>query len=567
MKKQHHVLATVTLLIGFFMAILDTSIVNVVLPKMASHYGASVQNIAWVANGYSLSFAVFLLTASRLADQFGRKKSFMIGLLVFTLSSLLCGTATSIEMLITYRILQGVGAALIVPLVAPLLMNLYPPEKKTLMVGIMGALGGLAAASGPALGGILSDQLTWQWIFYINVPLGVAAFLTAMAVLRESSDPTASRRLDVLGMLSVTIAALSLTLAFMQANDKGWSSIYIMSLFAIGIISLFAFLWVEAKAKEPMMPLSLFRPIRFTAGNAGLFLLGIGMTGPTFVLAFFLTAVGGKSELHAGFIISVLAVASMFSSILSAKFVDRLGSRMFTVAGMLLLGLGTYLLSGLNESSTTLDYVWRLIIAGMGTGMTISTLTATTLLLAPMEKATIAMGIGTMARTMGTVFGIAILVALLTSTTRTEMKSAVVEAVQQVKSSSLDISLQQQLIAALQQANVSSGQGDTNTAWTKMTGVMKHKEQDALAAAPATEQGKVKAKFAAVQDQLEQLWSRIQQTMHHHLTMAFSTVFKFSCLSLVLGAIFAYINGEGGLGSHRRQEKKAREQEIVTVRA
>ncbi|WP_217559341.1 DHA2 family efflux MFS transporter permease subunit [Paenibacillus sp. GbtcB18] len=558
MQKSRKIPAILTLLLGFFMAILDTSIVNVALPRMSEFYGADTAGISWVVNGYSLSFAVFLLAASRLADQFGRKKAFMTGLFLFTLSSLLCGLAGSITSLILFRVLQGIGAALITPLVAPLLLALFPPEKKAVMMGITGALAGLAAASGPALGGVLSYQLDWQWIFYINIPIGALALVLAASSLAESYDPTATRKLDWGGMLTVSAASLTLTLAFMQANEKGWASPYILSLFAAALVSLLLFLWIESRVKEPMLPLSLFRIKRFPSGNLGLFLLGIGMTGPTFILAFFLTQVIGMTELRAGLIISVLAVASMICSVLAAKGAAKLGPRIFSVTGMILLALGTYLLAGLTTESSTMDYIWRLVIAGMGTGMAIANLTATTVLLPPPEKTTIAMGIGTMARTIGSALGIAVLVTLLSQSMQTEMASAKTELAERIASSSLSGESKAGLAEALQQQAGSrrAASGSASGAMQGLLDQLDRKEREQLQAASPDAAGRVKETFAKDKAELQGLLPQLQATLNTHTTGAFGLVFKISCLALLLGAVCAFVNG-------RRAAEPAQEAERV----
>ncbi|PYI52637.1 MFS transporter [Paenibacillus flagellatus] len=566
MNTKRIAMAVIPLLLAFFMAILDTGIVNVVLPKMTAHYGASVQSISWVVNGYSLSFAVFLLTASRLADQFGRKKAFVAGLLLFTVSSLLCGLSDTVGLLIMFRVLQGIGAAFIVPLVVPLLLALFPPEKRAMLVGITGALAGLAAASGPALGGVLSDRLDWQWVFYINIPFGIAAVALAAYALRESVDPTAGRRLDWGGMLTASAFALTLTLALMQANDKGWTSAYILTLFAVAAVSLYLFVRIETNVREPMLPLSLFRIGKFTAGNAGLFLLGVGMTGPTFVLAFFLTEVVGMTELRTGLIISVLAVASMICSVFAAKGVEKLGARPFSVTGMLLLGLGTYLLAGLDGDSATWAYVWRLVIAGMGTGLTIAPLTAATLMLAPEDKATIAMGLGTMSRTLGTVFGIAVLVALLSHTTRTGMELGKEEAIRLVAESSLPADAKAAWAESLGGAGSSGGIREARGAMAaKLAAEMERLEKKATEAAPLAEKERVKASFEKQKREMEPLMTQVRKTFDDRLSGAFGLVFRWSSLALLLGAVFAFLNGErtsrrivGGKEAAAQTAKQAR---------
>jgi EmrB/QacA subfamily drug resistance transporter len=413
--KTHHrrYLAFLTVAMGFFMALLDSTIVTVSLPKISDYFSTTIETITWVINGYNLAFAVLLITASRLADQFGRKKLFIIGVVFFTLTSFLCAVSPSVHVLIFFRVLQGLSAAFVVPISMPLLLNLFPKERSGLVVGIWGAISAIAAASGPALGGIITDLLKWQWIFLINVPIGIATILFTIALIEESFDPTATHRIDWRGIITLSAGSFALTLALIQSNDKGWASAYILTLFIDALVALTLFVIIERRAAEPMMPLALFRSLAFSSSMASLFIIGVALMCGVFFLSFFLTLVLGMSQLRAGLLITAMPIAAMcfaFSGPLS----DRWGSRWFSVAGSAVLCFGIYLFSQLTPQSTLMDIIIRLSVAGAGLGLALPAMVGSSVKTVAEEKIGIASGVGNMARITGMVFGVAILVTILT---------------------------------------------------------------------------------------------------------------------------------------------------------
>jgi EmrB/QacA subfamily drug resistance transporter len=328
LKEAHkRYFAFIIVAAGFFMALLDSTIVTVSLPKISEYFGTNIETITWVINGYNLAFAVLLVTASRLGDQFGRKKLFVAGLFFFTLTSLLCALSTSVHLLIFFRVLQGLAAAFVVPISMPLFLDLFPKEKSGAVVGAWGAISAIAAACGPALGGIITQLLQWQWIFLINVPIGVVTIVSTILLVKESYDDTATRHIDIGGIISLSIGAFALTLALIQANDKGWSSVYILGLLAAALIGLTAFVLIELRSAEPMLPLSLLRGREFSATLLGLFVFGVALMCGVFFLSFFLTIVLGMSQLKAGLVITMLPVSAMPFAVIAGPLSDRWGQR------------------------------------------------------------------------------------------------------------------------------------------------------------------------------------------------------------------------------------------------
>lgn len=226
MGNRKKILAFIVIVLGFLMALLDTTIVNITLPKMREYFETDLERISWVINGYNLAFAVLLLTAARLADQFGRKKVFIIGVVLFLVSSYLSGISGTVNMLIFFRVIQGLAAAMVVPVTIPLAVELFPKNRGAVM-GVWGAMAGLAAAGGPSLGGFLSTSFNWQWIFFINIPVGIVVVAAAIFLIQESYDASAGRKIDWAGIASLSVGMFTLTLGLIQGNDEGWGSMYI----------------------------------------------------------------------------------------------------------------------------------------------------------------------------------------------------------------------------------------------------------------------------------------------------------------------------------------------------
>ncbi|GGH30082.1 MFS transporter [Paenibacillus segetis] len=539
----------VAIVLGFFMALLDSTIVNIALPEMIKHFGGSVGQISWVMNGYNLAFAVFILTAARLADQFGRKKVFLIGVLLFTVTSLLAGFAPSAQVLIGLRVLQGLAGAIIVPVTVPMATEIFPKEMHGTVVGIWGGISGLAAASGPALGGILTEKLNWQWIFFVNIPLGIISILLTMFFIKESYDSTSSKRIDYAGTISISGAMFCLTYALIKANEYGWGSYEIMGLIAGGCLLLLLFFVVEAKGKHPMLPLSLLKIRVFDGAALTLFMVGAGIMNITFLSSFYLTRVMEMTELKAGLLISVLAVGSMVASMIVGPLSSKYGSRWFAVIGVVILCISTYWLSGLGIDSTKIDVVIRLALAGVGVGLTMAPLMGSIVRNVPEEKVGISSGAVNMMRALGSVLGVAIIVTILQSNMTGEMDKARGAALELVQSNAaLSVEVKEQLKTGLMHTSVSST-GSAQISADEIVNTMK--EQGKVAAEQLTEQQRP-VFVAALEQQAEevkQLLLRIQHSYLEAASNAFNGTFVFSSVLMLLGIPFAWFS------DYRRKER------------
>ncbi|OPJ58316.1 MFS transporter [Clostridium oryzae] len=538
MNNKHRIISFVAVILGFFMALLDTTIVNITLPKITDYFNSTMTHISWVVNVYNLVFASMIITASRLADQFGRKKLFIFGVLLFTICSIFSGLSNSVGMLVTFRALQGLSAAFVVPVTVPLSAEIFPPEKRGPIMALWGAFAGLAAASGPSLGGILTQFFSWRAIFFINIPIGILCVLMTKYFIKESYDPTADKNIDVAGILSISTAMFSLIFALIKGNDKGWTSPFIITLFILSAIAVLLFIIIELKSKKPMIPLSLFKIVPFSSGAIALFLLGLGMMSGSYFLSFFLIQVKGLTQLSAGLVVSSMSVSSMFFSMLSAALSKRISSRWISSMGLCLLALSCLLYSTLTQNSTTLGIILRLVVAGSGMGLSMSTLMNSMVKNVPPTKIGISSGINNMTRTLGTFLGVAVFLSIFTSNIKVQMVDAKRAAVKIVKADTVfNNEAKTGMINSLKQGNGSK--------FSDVSSILKTiavKEKATLKAAPIRAKAEIKHNFAVQRKETKKLYPLIQDTFKTYTVHAFSFTFKCASLILLPGILFAFFS-------------------------
>ncbi|GKX65216.1 MFS transporter [Inconstantimicrobium mannanitabidum] len=548
MNKKHQLISFVAIILGFFMALLDTTVVNITLPKMAEYFNTTMDQISWVVNAYNLATAVIIITASRLGDQFGRKKLFVAGVFLFTISSLLCGISNSLQLLILFRTIQGLAAAFVVTIAAPLSVEIFPPEKSRAIMALWGAFSGLAAASGPSIGGIVTQFFNWRYIFFINIPIGCICILLTIKFIKESYDSTASKSIDFGGIATISIAMFFLTFALMKANEKGWTSNFTLSFFGVSVIALILFVIIELKVKEPMVPLSLFKSAAFTNGSIALFLIGLGMMSGTYLLSFFLIQVRGLNQLSAGLIISTMSLTSMIFSLLAPILTRKLGSRFTTALGVLLLCISCYLNSSLTQNSSNIDIILRLIVAGSGTGLSMATLIGSIMANVPVNKIGIASGINNMTRTLGTVLGVALFLTIFTSNITIQISDAKNSVVQTIQSDTVfNNETKLQMISSIKAGS------NKKVNLSEIINVIDKKEATVLASSPATAKNKIKENFEAQKKETKKIMPSIQDTFLTYTVKAFSFTFKISSAILLPGIVFALFSDKRRTSQIKKQ--------------
>ena len=400
---------------GLFMIMLDNTVVFVALSSIQSDLKISQSELEWVVSGYALTFAVLMLTGGKLADMFGRRRIFIVGLAIFTASSLACGLATGAGFLIGARVVQGVGAALMNPATLSIIVATFPPRQRGTAIGIWVGVSAMALAIGPLIGGILTEQINWSWIFFINVPVGIAGIVVSRLFITESRDESKEQRLDLPGLLSSAIGLFGLTYALIEGNNYGWSSGRILASFAVAAIGLVTFVLLEHRQRVPMLDLSLFKNSTFSGANVTMLLVALAMFGVFFFNSLYLGQVLGYSPIQTGAAFLPLTVLIVFVAPLAGRFSDKIGSRWLMGAGLVLLSGSLLSFSTLGVDSTFWDIVPGLILGGFGMSLAMTPTTAAAMGSVPVDKAGVGSAVLNSMRQVGGSLGIALMGAIVAS--------------------------------------------------------------------------------------------------------------------------------------------------------
>jgi EmrB/QacA subfamily drug resistance transporter len=400
--------------VGLFMVVLDNLVVNVALPSIHQDLGSSIQALEWTVNAYVLSYAVFLLTGAALGDRFGRKRMFIGGIALFTLSSAAAALAPTTGMLIAARATQGLGAAVVTPLTLTLLADAFPPQRRGVAIGIWSAISGVAVALGPLVGGAVVQLASWHYIFWINVPVGAALIPLSMSRLAESRGQ--SRRLDLSGLGLASSGLFGIVFGLVRSQSLGWGDLQVMVPLATGAALVIAFIAYELRASDPMLPMRFFTKRSFAVTNAVSLAMYFGMFGSIFFLSQYLQNVLHNTPLQAGVKLLVWTGASMVVSPLAGFFSERYGSRTFMVAGLSLqaLALGWMAtLASVHQSYTSM--IAPFILAGSGMALVFAPSATAVLSSVRTHEAGQASGATNAIRELGGVLGIAVLATVFTS--------------------------------------------------------------------------------------------------------------------------------------------------------
>jgi EmrB/QacA subfamily drug resistance transporter len=393
---------------ALFMIMLDNTIVNVALPSIQKDLGASIGGLEWTINGYTLSFAVLLATGGRLGDIFGRRLTFMVGVVVFALSSATAGFAPNETALVISRVVQGVGAALMMPGTLSIITDAFPAHERGKAMGTWAGVSALALAVGPVLGGFLTEHVSWRAIFYVNIPVAVGAIIATLFAVRESRDTSVGREVDYAGVAVLTVGLTSLVLALVEGNSWGWGSPEIVGLLALAALALPAFVFVENRVKAPMVQFDLLSDRNFLASVCVAMIISFGMLGVFFFLALYMQDILGYTPLQAGvrFLPSTLMIVGVAP--VAGRLSDRFGPRWLIAVGLVIVAASLFSFSRIAVDSTYLDLLPGFMLLGIGIAMTMSPMTSAAMNAVPVQKAGIASGVLSMFRMVGGSLGVAV---------------------------------------------------------------------------------------------------------------------------------------------------------------
>jgi DHA2 family multidrug resistance protein len=407
-------------MLGTFMAVLDGTVVNTGLPKIMASFGIGLDKVEWIITAYMLAMAVMLPTSGWLADRFGYKRMYFLGLLGFTVGSFLCSISPNENLLILSRILQGLGAGTLQPLGMAIITREFPVKQRGLALGFWGIAAAASISFGPTLGGFIIDNFSWQLIFGINIPIGIAAMLFTILIQSEYKHPT-RRKFDIAGFISITIFlpltlyALSETTA--ATNSAGWRAPYILLCAGIAVVSLAVFITAELIAEDPIIDLRLIGNHNFGLAIIILIFFSIGMFGSTFLFPVYLQNSMGYTALEAGSVFIPVGIIQGFIAPISGRISDKINPKIPIIAGILLMAFSFYLNSKLSYLSEMKAIMISLYIRGFGMGLAFTALNTVSLLEIPREKMAQASGISNSIRQLGGSLGVALLATMLTTRT------------------------------------------------------------------------------------------------------------------------------------------------------
>jgi len=413
----------ITLSLGFFMTLLDLTIVNIAIPSMITDLDASLDEILWIVNAYVLVLAVLLITAGRLGDLRGQRPLFVAGVVVFTLASLACGLAPNPTLLIVFRAVQGAGAALLMPQTMAIIIGTFPADRRGTALGVWGAVAGLATVAGPTLGGVLVTYASWRWIFIVNVPVGLVVLVMTFAFIPDTRMQR-EHKLDLLGVALATAGLFCLTFALIEGQRYSWNGAIDALFVAAAVLTMLFLLQQRARQdSEPLVPFSLFRNRNFTVINGVATLVSVAILGFFLPFTIYLQSVLGYSAIKAGLILAPMSVIALVLAPLAGKMSDRVGGKYILMTGLALYGLGAGILVA--QSSTDSDwpsFMPAIAIMGLGMGGIWAPMATETMRGVPMALAGAASGVNNTLRQVGSVVGSAAVGALLQNQLATTLR-------------------------------------------------------------------------------------------------------------------------------------------------
>jgi EmrB/QacA subfamily drug resistance transporter len=541
--------------IGMFMALLDVTIVNIAMPRIITDLHTTVTSASWVLNAYSLVLAVSFLSMGRIGDKYGQKRVFIFGLVTFTLFSLLCGLAPNIDWLIAFRAGQGLGGAALLTISLAIVLGAFPRRQQGMAVGLWGALGTAAAAVGPTLGGLLVTYRNWHWIFFVNVPIGLAAIVfTALVIPAHIRGKRVEGGIDIPGILIAGVGLFLLTLALVQGNSWGWLSPAVVGMFAAAVVSFPVFLWWEARTSHPMFPLKLLRIRSFTAANTAICFVGMAMGGTFLLVVIFMVSVLGYSELRAAVALTVMPIVALVIAPNAGRLVDRIGPRLPAAVGAAFFTVGLVLLAQLNGSTTVGQIMWRIAFIGVGMGFAMPTLSAASMASLPPDVRGVGSGSLNTLRQVGFTLGVAVLVAIFAHTvainaqTATRQSVAYVMAQPQIPAAAKPLIVAKIESAAAKLAH--SGGGDAATAMPA----------DPLQGLPQAPAGSAQALGE------QQMIAHVKAIYKDDIAKSFKWPFYAAALAALLAIIPGLMTGSR-LGEHEGHEKMNRAERTEATEA
>ena len=406
---------------ALFMIMLDNTVVNVALPSIQRGLHASTSSLEWTVNAYTLTFAVVLVTGGRLGDLFGRRRMFLFGVAVFGLSSLLIALSRSDTWLIAFRAVQGIGSGFMMPATLSIITNTFDAHERGRAIGTWAGVSAMALAIGPVVGGLLVQEVSWQSIFILNVPVAIGAIAVTLFATRESRDETAIREVDIPGVAALTLGLAALVVALVKSNAWGWGSTRVIGLFALSLAALAAFLAIEPRRRAPIVDFSFFRSRSYFGANVVAFIISFVMFANFFTLALYMQDILRFTPLQTGVRFLPTTVVVMFAGPLAGRLTDRIGARWLMTGGLIAVSASMFWMTGITTHSSYGFLVVSFVLMGLGVGFVMSPMSTAAMNAVDRTHAGVASGILNMTRMVGSTFGVAALGAIIATVGRSQL--------------------------------------------------------------------------------------------------------------------------------------------------
>jgi EmrB/QacA subfamily drug resistance transporter len=539
MKISKKVLAFVAIDIACFLTVLDSTIVNVSLPNMATFFNTNTTGISWVSTAYLIAFSSLLINFSKIADIYGRKKLFLIGLALFGASSVFCGLANSLTTLIIFRIIQGVGAAILTPLSIPLGIELFGKKSMGKLSVIVGMTISISAASGPVLGGILNEFFNYRAIFYVNLPFVIIAFILGLLYVRECFDETIEKRIDYIGCILLAVGLGTLTFLLVKGNDYGWNSSKILSLIALSVISIIVFVFYEKKIKNPMIEFSLFKIRTFSASIILIAVFFFAYMPVAYLLNFYFENTLGYSVLKAGLFMGIPSLTALLTAPLMPGIYKKLSAKSVSLISIAIAVLGNFIFVFMDRTNYMTLICVALILLGVGVRIT-TVLYQTTYEEVPNDKNGIASGIQNSLRQLTACIAIALVSTLSSNFTTTAIQNTKDRIVKEISNSSvLEKQVKDSFVLAIK-----TSQGESNSSFSKESvhKLFESEEQAVLVNVPSKAKASVIESFNKQEKEVDKIIDDSKIIKDEESYKVYNKCFLITGLIAMLGFIAVPFN-------------------------
>ena len=539
MNKKRKVLAFISLAIACFLTVLDSTIVNVSLPSMARYYNTDITGISWVSTAYLIPFSALLINFSKIADIFGRKKLFIIGLIVFGSSSIFCGLSTSLSMIITFRVMQGIGAAILTPLSIPLGIELFGKDAMSKLGIIIGMTISLAAASGPVVGGILNEAFNFKAIFYVNIPFIIISLILGSLYVKECYDNTIEKKIDVLGSVLLAYGIGALTFFLVKGNYYGWGSPKIITLMVTSTISIVTFLIYELKSKNPMIEFKLFKTKSYTSSIIIIATIFFAYMPISYLMNFYLENQLGYSVLKSGMILGVVSCISFTTSPIFGLIAKKHGARVISLSAVVFVSLGDFMFVFMNNSNNIKIIFTAFILVGLGLGSTSPLYKSAFEEISP-NKNGIASGVLNSLRQLAACLAIALVSTLSSHYTTQAIDNTKIRMINTVNNNTvLEQQVKTTMTDKIKASNTSKSTGFTMEMADKL---IQAQEISVLKAVPDNIKPSVKEKFQIQAQEVYNIIAESKTIKNDESNKVYNRCFTFTAIIAILGLIAVPFN-------------------------